>query len=50
VYVLSNFFLEALRAMSFPLRPAFIVSYKFGYVVASLSLNFKKSLFSFFIP
>jgi hypothetical protein len=47
---LSSFFLEALRAMSFPLRNAFIVSHKFGYVVASFSLNSKKSLISFFIP
>ncbi|CRH50089.1 Uncharacterised protein [Chlamydia trachomatis] len=36
--------------MSFPLRNAFIVSHKFGYVVASFSLNSKKSLISFFIP
>ena len=47
---LSSFFLEALRAMSFPLRNAFIVSHKFGYVVASFSLNSKKPLISFFIP
>jgi hypothetical protein len=40
---LSSFFLEVLRAMSFPLRNSFIVSYKFGYVVASFSLNSKKS-------
>ena len=50
VCALSSFFLEALRAMSFPLRNAFIVSYKFGYIVASFSLNSKKSLISFFIP
>ena len=50
VCVLSSFFLEALRAMSFPLRNAFIVFHKFGYVVASFSLNSKKSLISFFIP
>ena len=49
VYALSSFFLEALRAMSFPLRTAFIVSHKFGYVVGSFSLNSKKSLISFFI-
>jgi hypothetical protein len=49
VYAHSSFFFEALRAMSFPLRTAFIVSYKFGYVVASFSLNSKKSLISFFI-
>ena len=42
-------FLEALRAMSFPLRNAFIVSHKFGYVFASFSLSSKKSLISFFI-
>jgi hypothetical protein len=45
VYALSRFFLEALRAMSFPLMTAFIVSLKFGYFVASFSLNSKKSLF-----
>jgi hypothetical protein len=49
VYVLSSFFVEALRAMSFPLRPAFFVSHKFGYVVASFSLNSKKSFLSFFL-
>ena len=43
------FLLEALRAISFTLRTAFIVSHKFGYVVASFSLNSKKSLISFFI-
>ena len=50
VCALSSFFLEALRAMSFPLRNAFIVSHKFGYVVASFSLSSKESLISFFIP
>jgi hypothetical protein len=40
-------FLEALRVISFPLRTAFIVSHKFGYVVASFSLNSKNSLISF---
>ena len=49
VYAISSFFLEALKAMSFPFRTAFIVSHKFGYVVASFSLNSKKSLISFFI-
>jgi hypothetical protein len=39
----------AVRAMSFPLRTDFIVSHKFGYVVASFSLNSRKSLISFFI-
>jgi hypothetical protein len=33
---------------SFPLKTAFIASHKFGYVVASFSLNSKKSLISFF--
>ena len=47
--MLSSFFLEALRAMSFPFRTAFIVYHKFGYVVASFSVNSKKSLISFFI-
>ena len=50
MYALSAFFLEALRALSFPLRTAFIVSHKFGYVVVSFSLNSKKSLIYFFIP
>jgi hypothetical protein len=50
VCALFTFFLEALRAMSFPLRTTFIVSHKFWYVVASLTLNSKKSLISFFIP
>jgi hypothetical protein len=49
VYALSTFFLEALRAMSFPLRTSFIVFHKFRCVVASFLLNSKKSLISFFI-
>jgi hypothetical protein len=49
VCALSSFFLEALRALSFPLRNAFIMSHRFGYVVASFSLNSKKPLISFFI-
>ena len=32
--------------MSFPLRNAFIVCHRFGYVVPSFSLNSKKSLIS----
>ena len=40
-------FLAALRAMSFPLSTAFIVSHKFGYVVASFSLTLK--VFNFFL-
>jgi hypothetical protein len=47
VYALPSFILEALRAMSFPLSTAFIVSHKFGYVLPSFSLNFK--VFNFFI-
>jgi hypothetical protein len=35
--------------MGFPLSTAFIVSHKFGYVVASFLLNSKKSLISFFV-
>jgi hypothetical protein len=46
VCALSSFFLAALRAMSFHLRSAFIVSHKFGYVVASFSLIY---LIYFFI-
>jgi len=46
---LSSFFLEALSTMHFPLRTDFIVTHKFGYVVASFSLNSKKYLISFFI-
>jgi hypothetical protein len=46
VYTLYTFFLESLRVMNFPLRNAFIVSHKFGYVVTSFSLNSKKSLIS----
>jgi hypothetical protein len=42
VCALSSFFLEAPRAMSFPLTHAFIVSHMFVYVVASFSLNSKK--------
>jgi hypothetical protein len=41
VYALSSFSLEALRAMSFPLRTAFIMSHKFGYVMVSFSLSSK---------
>ena len=48
VFALSSLFLEALRAMCFPLRNAFIVPHKFGYVVASFSLNSKK-VFNFFL-
>ena len=50
VYALSHSFLAALTAMRFSLRTAFIVSHKFGYVVASFSLYSKKSLISLFLP
>jgi hypothetical protein len=49
MYALSKFFLAALRTMSFPLQTAFIVSHKFGYVLASFSLMFEKFLISSFI-
>jgi hypothetical protein len=39
VYDLSNFFMEALRAISFPLSTAFIVSHMFRYLVASFLLS-----------
>ena len=48
VYTLSSFIFEALRAMSFPPRTAFIVSHNIEYVVASFSLNSKEALISFF--
>jgi hypothetical protein len=46
VHAFSRISLEALRAMNFPLRTAFIVSHTFGFVVASFSLNSKRSLIS----
>ena len=49
VYILSSFLSEVLRAVSFPLSTAVIVSHKFGYFVSSFSLNSKKSLIAFFI-
>ena len=49
MYALSSFFLQALRAMIFPLSTAFIVSPKFGYVVPSFLLNSKKYFLSFFL-
>ena len=49
ICALYSFFLEAPRVMSIPLRTAFIVSQKFGYVVASFSFNSKKSSISFYI-
>ena len=49
VYDLSSFLMEALRVVSFPLSNAFLMSYKFWYVIPSLLLNSKKTLISFFI-
>jgi hypothetical protein len=46
---LSNFFMEALSGMNFPLNTAFIVSHKFGYVAPSFSLNYRKSFISFLL-
>ena len=37
----------AFRSMNFPLNTTFIVSHKFGYVLWSFLLNFRKSLISF---
>jgi hypothetical protein len=45
---LSSFFLEAFKAMSFPLTIAFIVSHRCWYDVSSFSLNSKKPLIYFF--
>jgi len=42
IYALSCFFLQALRAMCFPISTAFIVSHKFGYVVTSNYENNRK--------
>ena len=50
MYAVSIFFLQVLRAMSFPLRTVFILSHKFGYGVASFSLNSKNSLLFLFLP
>ena len=50
VYALSSFLFNSLKAMIFPLWTALIVSQKFGYVVASFSLNSKRSLISLFHP
>ena len=49
IYFFSSFFLEAFRAISFPVRNAFIVFHSFWCVVATFSLNSKKPLISFFI-
>ena len=52
VFALSIFLLEELRAKSFSLSTAFIVSHEFRSVVHSFSLNSKKSLIflSLFLP
>jgi hypothetical protein len=42
VCALPSFFLEALRAMSFPLRTAFTVSRKIGYVMELTDVVFLK--------
>jgi hypothetical protein len=49
VYDLSSFFLLSLRAMSFPLITAFIVSHNFWYDMLSFLLSTKKFSISFFI-
>jgi hypothetical protein len=48
VNALSSFFLESLRAMSFPFITVFIVSQKIWYVLSSFSLNSKMSLIFYF--
>jgi hypothetical protein len=50
VYAFFSFFLQALRAMGFPVRTAFILSHEFGYVVPSFSLNSKMPLISLLLP
>jgi hypothetical protein len=47
VYAVSSFFLEAQRALSFSLCPAFTEYLKLGYAVASFSINSK--VFNFFL-
>jgi hypothetical protein len=48
VWELSNFYMEALNAMNFPLGTAFIMFHKFGYIMPSFSLISRKPLISFF--
>ena len=45
----SNFFEGTLSAMTFLYSTGFLVSHKFGYGLSTLSLNSRKSLFSYFI-
>jgi hypothetical protein len=45
----SSFFTRALSAMNFLLSAAFIVSHKCGYYVSIFSLNYRKSLITYFI-
>jgi hypothetical protein len=45
LYDLSNFFMEALRAINFPLSTADILSHKFGYVVISFLLNSENKIY-----
>jgi hypothetical protein len=49
VCALSSFFFGGTQSYAFYLRNAFIVPHKFRYVVATFSLNSKKSLISSFI-
>ena len=49
VWDLSNIFMKALSVINFPLNTGFIVSRKFKQILPSFSLNFRKSLISFFI-
>ena len=45
VWLFSSFFIWALSAMYFSIRPAFKLSHRFGYVVLSFSLNSMKWCF-----
>jgi len=49
-YGVSCFFLQALRALSFPLSTAFIVSHIYACVVSSFLFDSKKPLISLFLP
>ena len=45
----SSFFMNVLNAVDFSLHTAFIVVYKFGYVMPSFSLYSRKSFITFLI-
>lgn len=45
----SDFFRKALSVINFSLSTAFVVSHKFGYIVPTFSLNYRKPLISLFI-